>query len=248
MFVRDLRTRSSNIIWSIDTDRPHKAIVQVSGNFPIEKIQNLLNGHILKQKYRAVFEDVLEKYPDGILPEGYEVYNYCAAGALSKGLQTCNGNMEFILPNGMLANSVLEGTNPTDVLAFVRKKIAKSILRYSGSITRLWVDAVSSLEPRCIISGITDRERLQAAHIKPRAIFPSAKIALNENNGFMVERSLHSMFDAGRWSIKDGEVVLSSKLSQQEKNFFNTDLKIDTKVLEKKEKFFNWHHKNIFKR
>lgn len=295
MLLTGFSTRNSDIVWSVESNRPHKAIVEVAGTFPVADIQQALLNPKLKQKYRREFERVLRDHPNGKLPINYEFYNYCVASALSQGIATSNANVDFKNANGDKIGTFLgsravdfKGKQSAQVLQPQvapqppqlpakpkpkprPKSVQEALLsleKFRDNIsdtrhmtsrqTRLgqgpWANAVKAANPRCVITGVAKANMLEAAHIKPHALFPEKEVSLNPNNGFMLLRSLHPSFDAGEWSInKDARVVVSSSLSIEEladlaKLGLRPGLQIAQSAVDAKVEYLDWHYNNIFKK
>ncbi|PID95825.1 MAG: hypothetical protein CSA85_00330 [Alphaproteobacteria bacterium] len=81
---------------------------------------------------------------------------------------------------------------------------------------------------KCVISGYSVPEALEAAHILPHN---GDKIRDTPNNGLLLRSDLHKLFDEGLWSIcpKTNKVVLSDKLKKSQYSEFDSK-KIDHKA------------------
>ena len=101
----------------------------------------------------------------------------------------------------------------------------------------------------CEISGLTNNTLLRASHIKPWSIDP--KNRGNINNALLLAVPYDCLFDQGLISFdKDGVILISSKLSERDKQVFSlrSDFRLNSKRNKSISKFLNWHRKHLFQK
>jgi putative restriction endonuclease len=102
-------------------------------------------------------------------------------------------------------------TDPTTVQALVNARVGQG--KFGLEVRKLW-------NHRCSVTGSSTKAALEASHIKRWADSNDTE-RLDPNNGLLLTTNLHKLFDAGLISFEDsGEMTVSSKLSQSEREIF----------------------------
>lgn len=102
-------------------------------------------------------------------------------------------------------------TDPTTVQALVNARVGQG--KFGLEVRKLW-------NRRCSVTGSSTKAALEASHIKRWADSNDTE-RLDPNNGLLLTANLHKLFDAGLISFEDsGEMIVSSKLSQSEREIF----------------------------
>jgi predicted restriction endonuclease len=102
-------------------------------------------------------------------------------------------------------------TDPTTVQALVNARGGQG--KFGLEVRKLW-------NHRCSVTGSSTKAALEASHIKRWADSNDTE-RLDPNNGLLLTANLHKLFDAGLISFEDsGEMTVSSKLSQSEREIF----------------------------
>jgi predicted restriction endonuclease len=102
-------------------------------------------------------------------------------------------------------------TDPTTVQALVNARVGQG--KFGSDVRELW-------NHRCSVAGSTTKVALEASHIQPWADSNDTQ-RLDPNNGLLLTANLHKLFDAGLISFEaSGKMIVSSKLSQSEREIF----------------------------
>lgn len=105
-----------------------------------------------------------------------------------------------------------------------------------------------SQQHKCKICGLRNENFLIASHIKPWSISNEIE-KVDTNNGFLLCPHHDKLFDGGYISFKDnGEILISSSLSQSDKILMNINAKSKIKLNSENLKYLKYHRENIFKK
>lgn len=99
----------------------------------------------------------------------------------------------------------------------------------------------------CAITGFDDSHLLVASHIKPWKDATNEE-RLDEYNGLLLLPNYDKLFDSGYISFdQDGKIVISSKLSDEQKKILglSDDIKL-RKIDDKHKKYLDYHLNNCF--
>lgn len=99
----------------------------------------------------------------------------------------------------------------------------------------------------CAITGFDDSHLLVASHIKPWKDATNEE-RLDEYNGILLLPNYDKLFDSGYISFdQDGKIVISSKLSDEQKKILglSDDIKL-RKIDDKHKKYLDYHLNNCF--
>lgn len=102
---------------------------------------------------------------------------------------------------------------------------------------------------RCCLCKVENSALLIASHIKPWAESePEEK--LDVNNGFLMCPNHDKLFDKGYITFgNDGKIIISDKLTEEDKIFLNVDSKMYIeKLTNGNKKYLEFHRKNVFDR
>ena len=100
----------------------------------------------------------------------------------------------------------------------------------------------------CPICGLNNSSLLIASHIKPWSKSDS-KEKVDIDNGILFCPNHDYLFDKGLISFdNEGQVLISSLLSQEDKIILGIKESIKINLSEKKKKYLEWHRKNIYKK
>lgn len=94
----------------------------------------------------------------------------------------------------------------------------------------------------CFITGF-DAEECDACHIIPYEKGGS----FNVNNGILLSKNLHYLFDKGYWTIYQGQILLSPQI-QNKKSLIKQYEGFTLDINEVMEKNLIWHYKNVFQK
>jgi hypothetical protein len=100
----------------------------------------------------------------------------------------------------------------------------------------------------CAVTGITDLNLLEAAHIKPWKHSDRLE-RIDPNNGLLLAFHVHTLFDKGYITFADnGSIVFSPKFERETSS--RLGISADLKLAETSEETLNylpWHRGNVFK-
>lgn len=107
-------------------------------------------------------------------------------------------------------------------------------------------EALFKRENKCKICGLAYKELLIASHIKPWSeSTPEEK--LNPFNGFLLCPNHDSLFDKHFITFEDnGQIILSKRLSEEDKKLLNISNEIIISIEEKNKKFLKEHRKVFY--
>lgn len=107
-------------------------------------------------------------------------------------------------------------------------------------------EALFKRESKCKICGLAHKELLIASHIKPWSeSTPEEK--LNPFNGFLLCPNHDSLFDKHFITFEDnGQIILSKRLSEEDKKLLNISNEIIISIEEKNKKFLKEHRKVFY--
>lgn len=107
-------------------------------------------------------------------------------------------------------------------------------------------EALFKRECKCKICGLDHKELLIASHIKPWSeSTPEEK--LNTFNGFLLCPNHDALFDKHFITFEDnGQIILSKRLSEEDKKLLNISNEIIISVEEKNKKFLKKHRKVFY--
>jgi putative restriction endonuclease len=136
-----------------------------------------------------------------------------------------------------------EFNNRTDIPETEKQELRKSRRgqgRFRGSVLKL--------EPKCRITGVSNPKLLIASHIKPWARCNENAERLDGNNGLMLTPNVDHLFDKGFISFDDeGVLLISDKLSEDDRARLNIEVKIEPLPLSQEQKpFMDYHRQYIF--
>lgn len=104
--------------------------------------------------------------------------------------------------------------------------------------------------PFCPITLVTDERVLIASHIKPWAKSDNME-KIDSKNGFMLSPNIDRLFDRGFITFTDDKIMKASpwlsNMTYKKLNIF-PDKKYDKLPVEGREKYLEYHRKNIFKK
>lgn len=100
---------------------------------------------------------------------------------------------------------------------------------------------------KCCLCAVKNQKFLIASHIKPWAKSESKEKA-DVNNGFLMCPNHDSLFDKGYITFDDdGKIIISGKLSENDRVFLNVNSKMHIEQLTKSnKKYLKFHRKNVF--
>ncbi len=99
---------------------------------------------------------------------------------------------------------------------------------------------------RCCLCGIDTPELLVASHIQPWCNSNSQE-KVDIDNGFLFCPNHDWLFDRGWISFdEDGKILISDKLSQNNRQFMNIHEHMHIKLTEGNKKYLKYHRENIF--
>ena len=140
-----------------------------------------------------------------------------------------------------------------DVITIVRKKIESTTKDalvsarvgqgiFRSQVLKLWDD-------RCSVTRSATVAAIRASHIKPWR-YSTDKERLDPNNGLPLIASLDALFDAGLISFKSsGNLIVSSILSESERQIFGLDSRSLTKTpTQKTALYLEYHRDYVFKK
>lgn len=124
-----------------------------------------------------------------------------------------------------------------DLPATERDAVRKSRIgqgRFRNELIQYWEG--------CAVTGITVRSVLRASHIKPWRDSDNQE-RLDRYNGLLLAPNLDALFDAGLISFTDaGRIVLSSKLSNNERSLLGVDDNLALRMVEEPHwKYLHFH-------
>lgn len=99
---------------------------------------------------------------------------------------------------------------------------------------------------RCCLCGMKNPELLIASHIKPWAE-SEPKEKVDVDNGFLMCPNHDKLFDKGYITFDDdGKIIISDKLTENDKVFLNIDSRMHIKLTKSNKKYLKFHRENIF--
>jgi HNH endonuclease len=127
--------------------------------------------------------------------------------------------------------------DPTIVRALVNARVGQG--KFGLEVRKLW-------NHRCSVTGSTTKVALEASHIKRWADSNDIE-RLDPDNGLLLTANLHKLFDAGLISFEDsGKMLVSSKLSQSEREIFGLVGRELTQTPSPKTAIYLLHHRTKF--
>lgn len=102
------------------------------------------------------------------------------------------------------------------------------------------------MNPKCLISGLTNPKLLIASHIKPWSKCNDQE-RIDPYNGFLLTPNYDRLFDQGFISFQmDGKVLISKKLTQSDQAFFQLPQIVNFKFSKQHEPYLAFHQREIF--
>lgn len=104
---------------------------------------------------------------------------------------------------------------------------------------------------KCNVCSIETSSILEACHLKPYSMCKDEIEKYNPNNGIVLCKNHHKLFDCGLFSFdQNWNVLISNELSDSEINllFHKYNNKINNINLDLNNIFIDWHRNNIFKK
>jgi hypothetical protein len=128
--------------------------------------------------------------------------------------------------------------DPTTMQAQVTVRLGQG--EFGSKVRELW-------NHRCAVTGSSTMAALEASHIKPWADSTDDE-RLDPNNGLLLTANLHRLFDAGLISFEDsGKILVSSKLSQSEREIFGVvGKKLSKKPSVETANYLAYHRTKVF--
>lgn len=137
----------------------------------------------------------------------------------------------------------LKDIESLDLIGDERKTLIKSRIGHSKFKELLKLE-----NHYCPICGLNNSSLLIASHIKPWSKSDS-KEKVDIDNGILFCPNHDYLFDKGLISFdNEGQVLISSLLSQEDKIILGIKESIKINLSEKKKKYLEWHRKNIYKK
>jgi len=141
-----------------------------------------------------------------------------------------------------LINNIEKDVSKLELLG--KEKEAYIKMRVNQSVFR---DRLLKRYNHCCLCNVENQSLLKASHIKPWSESLSAE-KLDVNNGFLLCPNHDALFDNGYISFTDtGEILISSKLSQNDCLFTNITPNMKIKLTEENKIFLKYHRDHIFK-
>ena len=120
--------------------------------------------------------------------------------------------------------------------AVVKVRVNQSIFR----------DMLLKKYGKCCLCGVTDQHLLVASHIKPWSVCEQAE-RLDPNNGLLLCPNHDKLFDGGYITFDtDMNVVISRRLSENDRVFMNISEDMSIEPDYKREKFMKYHREVVF--
>lgn len=104
-------------------------------------------------------------------------------------------------------------TDPTSKKTLIDARVGQG--KFRTEVLKLW-------NYRCAVTGSSTEKAIRASHIKPWWASTDSE-RLDPKNGLLLVANLDALFDAGLVSFEDsGKMIVSSELSQTEREIFGT--------------------------
>lgn len=104
------------------------------------------------------------------------------------------------------------------------------------------------LNKTCVVTGFDSSQFLIASHIKPWAVSTEFE-RLDSYNGLLLTPNYDRLFDRGYISFKsNGEIIISKKLREDEKKFFNIPKQICVQLSSHYKDYLEYHADMVFKK
>lgn len=106
---------------------------------------------------------------------------------------------------------------------------------------------LEGIEPRCRVTGLTEKRHLKASHIKPWRDSSNPE-RLDGHNGLLLTPHIDHLFDRGYISFADdGEILLSGELSHEAAQTFGISASQATGGFTKQQKaYLAYHRERVF--
>lgn len=139
-------------------------------------------------------------------------------------------------------NSIIEEINGLNLQGKSKEAVVK--VRVNQGIFR---DKLLQRFSSCCLCDVSNQSLLIASHIKPwNASEPDEKLDIN--NGFLMCPNHDRLFDQGWITFADdGKIVISDKLSENDRIAFNVKDNMKVLLTEKNRKYLQYHRKVVFK-
>lgn len=132
-------------------------------------------------------------------------------------------------------------TEKLEILGSEREVIRKARVNHSK-----FRELLCQRYEHCCLCGVAAPELLVASHIQPWCKSNSQE-KVDIDNGFLFCPNHDWLFDRGWISFdEDGEILISDKLSQNNRQFMNIHEHMHIKLTEGNKKYLKYHRENIF--
>ena len=154
-----------------------------------------------------------------------------------------NKILELIVEKNFDANKYEEKIENKNLTGEEKEYLAKRRIGHSEFKILL-----KKTQKKCAICGIKNFEYLIASHIKPWSRADKSE-KVDVENGLLLCPNHDFLFDRGLISFtENGEILISSKLSGEEKILFNINKNIKIEMSDKMKEYMRFHRENQFKK
>ena len=123
----------------------------------------------------------------------------------------------------------------------------KQLTKARGKSQRQLRDWLMKHQGRCLITGETIRQVLDVAHIKPYAEFTGDELkTAHVDNGMLLRKDLHALYDAGYLSLGDDGSILKSKSLLANPNYTHFEMVELLPFISRQH--LCWHREHIWNR
>lgn len=153
--------------------------------------------------------------------------------------------------NDLARNRTANSSIIPDIKAILRKRLDVTTIETLASARvgqgEFRAKVLANWRSQCCVTGSITLDAIRASHIKPWRVANDYE-RLDPNNGLPLIATLDALFDSGMITFaSDGELLISQRLSQQEKTLLGLiGLRLVRQPNEKTKEYLSFHQTHIF--